>query len=258
MSISARELDLLGARAWPPLEQAKLGEWRLRFAGGVTKRANSVLPLGPGRADPAAAELDRRLRLVERAYQERGLPARFQITASSWPDTLPETLRQRGYSESDPTLVLATPIQAADTSAAAANGRAILLSDEVTESWFDTWWAVDGRGGESEADIARAILDQIDVPCLFAECREPEGVAAVTLGVIDGGWLGLYCLATLPWARRRGCARSLVAYLLAAAAQQGATNAHVAVLEANLPSRHLCVTFGFKEQQRYSYFTADA
>jgi GNAT superfamily N-acetyltransferase len=259
MPVSARELDLLGARAWPPLEEIKLGDWRLRFAAGVTKRANSVLPLGASvAASPEAQALGNQIALVEQAYEERGLPPRFQITASSWPATLPESLRHRGYVESDRTLVLTSPIRAAESSTTAAGERTVVERHEVSPVWFDTWWAVDGRGGAAEAEIARAILERIDLPCLFVECHESEGPAAVALGVIDDSWIGLYCLATLPWARRRGCARAIFSHLLTRAQRDGALNAHLAVLEANIPSRQLCAAFGFTERQRYSYFTANA
>lgn len=257
MRISARDLDLLGARAWPPLEQTKLGEWRLRFAGGVTKRANSVLPLGADGGNPAPDTLQRRLALVERAYEQRALPPRFQVTASSWPNSLPEILSDRGYTESDRTLVLTTATQTADNDTSDAD-RAIRVHDKASTAWFDIWWGVDGRGGEAEAEIARAILDRIDLPRLFVEYHEPEGVAAVALGVMDGAWVGLYCLATLPWARRRGHARAIVTHLLVNARKHGAIHAHLAVLESNTPSRQLCSALGFEERQRYSYFTAQA
>jgi hypothetical protein len=55
MGQDALELDLLGARAWPSVETTSLGDWRLRFANGVTKRANSVLPLGPDDASVGGA-----------------------------------------------------------------------------------------------------------------------------------------------------------------------------------------------------------
>jgi hypothetical protein len=80
----ARELDLVAARAWPCLEEARLGEWRLRFSNGVTKRSNSVLPLGPQNAmRPGGCVLAARIAAVELAYAKRGLPSRFQVTELS-------------------------------------------------------------------------------------------------------------------------------------------------------------------------------
>ena len=46
---SYEELARAAARAWQPVESERLGGWELRAAGGFTRRANSVLPLGdPG------------------------------------------------------------------------------------------------------------------------------------------------------------------------------------------------------------------
>ncbi len=40
-----RELELLGHHAWVAEEKMRLGGWLLRADHGVTRRANSVLPL---------------------------------------------------------------------------------------------------------------------------------------------------------------------------------------------------------------------
>lgn len=98
MVTRARELDLLGARAWPPPEEIALDDWCLRrFGGGVTKRANSVLPLGPEDGSRLGDDaLAQRIAAVERAYAARGLPPRFQLTASSWPRGLAAELARLG------------------------------------------------------------------------------------------------------------------------------------------------------------------
>lgn len=252
----ARELDLLGARAWPSVETILLGDWRLRFADGVTKRANSVLPLGPEDSGVLAdTALLARIAAVEDAYAERGLPALFQVTASSWPARLSDVLAGRGYMESDPTLVLTAYLPASADDALDVSEWDIVERPEPSQEWLDAWWAVDGRGGARQLEIARTILSRIGLPCVFAECRDEEGIASVALGVCDGKWVGLYCLATLPRARRRGCARASISHLLAHAKAQGVERAHLAVTEANEPSQGLCRSLGFERQQRYSYFT---
>src|SRR5580693_5239709 len=61
--------ERMSARHWRATEEARLGGWLLRAAGGFTGRANSALPLGdPGMpAERAVAE-------VEAWYSRRGLP----------------------------------------------------------------------------------------------------------------------------------------------------------------------------------------
>jgi len=111
--VSARELDLVGARAWPSLEHSLIDGWQLRFAGGVMKWVNSVLPLGDN-DQPMLGETDlaQRIEAVERAYAEHGLPARFQVTASTEPHELPDVLAEGGYVESDRTFVMTAPLAA--------------------------------------------------------------------------------------------------------------------------------------------------
>lgn len=86
---SYEELARIAARAWRPVESERLGGWELRAAGGFTRRANSVLPLG----DPGLP-LDEALTAVRRWYGERGCPrtsrpppaprARRSCCARSW------------------------------------------------------------------------------------------------------------------------------------------------------------------------------
>jgi N-acetylglutamate synthase len=256
--VSARELDVLGARAWPPLEEVPIADWRLRFSAGVTKRANSVLPLGPTAASGIDEEtLAGRIAAVERAYLERGLPPRFQVTASSWPAALGDALMRRGYLESDRTLVMTRALTNTPVIRLAPDLE-IVAQTEPSEGWLNTWWAVDSRGGAAEREIARGILARITPACLFAECHDEQGIAAVALGVLDDTRLGLYCLATLPRARRKGYARALSAFRIEWAKARGATLAYLAVTETNEPSVQLYKSLGFEVRQRYSYFTLPA
>jgi ribosomal protein S18 acetylase RimI-like enzyme len=243
------ELDLLCAWAWPALEEELVGSWRIRFAQGVTKRANSVLPLAPERGgDLDGNELADRIDRVEAAYRARGLPHQFQVTDTCWPAQLPSVLTARGYVEHDPTLILAAPLAEAATEGA---WRVELASSPV-EAWFDAWSAIDGRGGE---DVARVILRRIELPCAFASCLDDDGVAGVGLGVLHGEWLGVYCMGTQPRSRRRGCARAVLAGLARWAFEHGARHAYLLVAEANEPAQRLYRSAGFGTGGRYRYFT---
>ena len=255
MRVSARELDLLGARAWPPLEDAFIDGWQLRFSGGVTKRANSVLPLGDN-DQPLLGKtvLAERIAAVERSYAAHGLPARFQVTASSQPPDLRDVLAKRGYVESDRTLVMTVEL-ATRQSRHPSSWRIVEQQPEPPRDWLDAWWAADGRGGATELGVARTILARIELPRMFVECHDERGVAGVGLGVLDLPWIGIYCMATLPHARRQGCARSILAHLFSQATMRGAERAHLAVTETNEPARRLYQTFGFETRQEYSYFT---
>jgi len=86
--------ERMSARHWQATEQARLGGWLLRAAGGFTGRANSALPLGePGM--PAERAVDE----VEAWYRHRGLKPMIVIATgpSADGDALDHLLARRGW-----------------------------------------------------------------------------------------------------------------------------------------------------------------
>ena len=60
-------IETLAANAWPPERSVILDGWRLRSAGGITRRANSVWP----NADTGTASLEDKLAAVEQQKLDR-------------------------------------------------------------------------------------------------------------------------------------------------------------------------------------------
>jgi N-acetylglutamate synthase len=255
MTESALALDLICARAWPPVEMIETGGWKLRFSEGVTQRANSVLACPPAHAGGVPSDLDERVAAVEDAYAERGLPARFQITPSAWPAGLGDTLRRRGYIEADRTLIMTLDLAAAPRMSEPTGGKVLIAPAEPSSEWIETWWSVDGRGRDRELGVARRILENIEPARHFIEMQVGDATASVGLAVIDSGWVGVYCMATRPAFRRRGFASLVLAHALALGARHTASHAYLAVSEANKSALWLYAKAGFKARQAYSYFT---
>src|SRR3954449_1078149 len=69
------ELKAVAYDFWLAPEVAELDGWRLRFAHGVSGRANSVWPNGHG-----VLPLDEKLDHAEEWYRSRGAPVLFQLT----------------------------------------------------------------------------------------------------------------------------------------------------------------------------------
>src|SRR5450631_2330700 len=86
---SARDLEAVAGRSWPAAEEAWLGGWWLRAAGGFTARANSVRVVG----DPGVP-LDDAFGFAARWYAERSLPLMLRTVVGSSVD---RELDRRGW-----------------------------------------------------------------------------------------------------------------------------------------------------------------
>jgi len=244
----AQTLDHLADRGWPALEREGLGGWVLRASAGVTNRANSVLTAG--NVDDVPAAVDR----AERWYADRSLAAAFQLSPAS-PSGLDDLLARRGYREH-----ARTDILVADRAEVAASGGPIDvcpgISGRPDDAWLDTWWSVDGRGGDSERDIAARILS--GGPALYAGAGDAEAPDAVARLALVGEWGGLYAVATRPSARRRGLARALAVALARRSAEHGVHRVWLQVLAGNTAAHALYASLGFRRASGYAYWSPPA
>jgi GNAT superfamily N-acetyltransferase len=226
-------LERVAADACPPLEQVEVEGWRLRAAAGVTKRANSALPLSD--ALPVAQ--------VEAFYRERGLPPRVQVSERR----VDEALAARGWERDFEVTVLTGPVPAGPSSA--------LVEPAVDEAWTDCWWAVDGRGGDAERAVAVEVLQRIQAPAAYASVRLEGQVVAVGRGVAQEGLLGVFAMAVLPEHRRRGLGREVLQALGSWGASQGAERVYLQVLDDNVAARSLYAAAGLAPAHGYHYRT---
>jgi ribosomal protein S18 acetylase RimI-like enzyme len=244
MTILGSVFDELMRAGWPAIEEAAVDGWVARFSGGVTQRANSVMPL------IAPSDLDHALRHVERLYADRGLPVVFQLDDTD----LDRVLDARGYEFGSPTV-----IQAARTSTvlAALGTHGTLGTHDVdiaatpSTAWLDLWWAVDGRGDADALAIAAKILT--GGPALYATIHDQRGAAAVGRLALVGDWGGVYCLAVRPDARQRGLGGAVLSGLLAAGLDHGVTRSWLQVREENATARRLYQRAGYLDAAHYHY-----
>ncbi|MBK3643188.1 GNAT family N-acetyltransferase [Streptomyces sp. MBT33] len=242
---SYRELALVAARAWRPVESERLGEWELRAAAGFTRRANSVLPLG----DPGLP-LDEALAVVRRWYGDRGLPAYVQ-TATGGEGTeelLCAELERRGWVR-EVTAELWTGALA--PLADRAEGTGVLLSREADEAWLARYQ----RKGVSE--VALKVLGS-GPSVWFATVPGAEAPAAIGRCVVDGRWASFAAVEVDPAMRRRGLATTVMAALARRALDEGASAAWLQVEEDNAGARALYAGMGFAAHHAYHHYREPA
>ncbi|MDC2958321.1 GNAT family N-acetyltransferase [Streptomyces gilvifuscus] len=242
---SYRELALVAARAWRPVESERLGEWELRAAAGFTRRANSVLPLG----DPGLP-LDEALAVVRRWYGDRGLPAYVQ-TATGGEGTeelLCAELERRGWVR-EVTAELWTGALA--PLADRAEGTGVVLSREADEAWLARYQ----RKGVSE--VALKVLGS-GPSVWFATVPGAEAPAAIGRCVVDGRWASFAAVEVDPAMRRRGLATTVMAALARRALDEGASAAWLQVEEDNAGARALYAGMGFAAHHAYHHYREPA
>lgn len=222
-----RNLEHAAALGWPGTEHQWLDGWLLRHGQGVTRRANSAVPL----RFSSYSEITR----VIEWYSERGLPA-----VVSAPDRL---LRlPAGITTDAENLVMATDV---------AGGRATDVS--VAARPDDTWMALYQR--DVPVDVLTAVVDGA------VGFGELSGAAVGRVAVTDAPdgtrWAGISAVRVSEETRRRGLARRLCEGLLDWAHTRGATRAYVQVVTDNSAARALYESMGFRVHHRSRYVRAE-
>ncbi len=241
-----RGLQERTARALPAEHVEVVEGWWLRHAPSCAWWVGTVLPHG----DARPGDLVRRVVGAEKFYAGHGAAARFQISPGACPEALDTVLAERGYRRtSSVSLQVASCARVLEQVPTGA--LRVRLDERLTSMWFEIWQAVHGGDSRSERDM----LDRVDRPCTYACAMVGDDVVAVGRAVADTGWAGVFGMATLPEARGKGAARSLLAALAGWAGAHEAERMYLQVERDNVPALRLYERAGFDEICRYHYRT---
>jgi len=235
-----RRIEELGLNSSAPPGQLVYDGWLLRLLKGKAKRARSVNPVYPSKAEIAT-----KIAYCERLYRAAGVPAIFRITPFTEPASLDADLERRGYGRFETTAVEATAI---DPAPGAGNGAEPL----ALAAWVDAVGSMRGSPPEHRAaHLAR--LEGMPLQLRPVAVREEGRIVATGLTIVEDDCAGLFDIVTDDAARRRGHARAVVGSLLATAWSLGARHAYLQVKVDNEPARRLYRQFGFGERYTYWY-----
>ncbi len=236
-------LDRVAACAWPAPENTPLDGWLLRFGDGVSRRANSCAPFT---LTPDAAPLEDRIQAVEAFYQSRDLPPRFQISRAALPDGLDKVLAARGYAIEAPVNILVAPC--ANVAASTPLDGTITVDDTPPDGWWPFYIDAFNRNA---GEIIAGASDTVG----FATAHGADGIDTIGIGVIGGGWLGIFGMFTHEARRGQGLAQRLMATLADWALARDAHGIYLQVEDHNDGARRLYERLGFKRVYGYHYRT---
>ena len=229
--------------ALPALRQVIYDGWLLRFAGGHTRRANSVNPLYPG-----TAPLARKVAACEALYRAQGQPAIFRLPGILEPGLDP-LLVSLGYRREDETCVRYMDLAGASP----LGDPAVEITAAPSADWLQGQARLNRLNEQSQRLSAR-VQAAIAVPAGYAVLRVDGRPAALAYGALHDGIVCLNAVVTDPAQRRQGLSRRVVGALLVWAKQRGAEGACLQVLAENQPALALYGQIGFeRELYRYHY-----
>jgi GNAT superfamily N-acetyltransferase len=241
----ARRIEEAALRAWPAHTDTDFDGWRLRFADGYTRRANSITPLSPSRLT-----LTDKIATCERLYADRGLPATFRLTPFAPPE-LDGMLAERGYRRKDEVEVRACLLSSRPQAPKPSRVAGTVRSHAVGR-WLDIFELLSGTPATNRA-AHRAILNAAPgVRRLLAFWVEGVPVAC-GMSVLCDGLLGLFDLVTAPAHRNLGYGSEFLRRAVAWGARAKATEAYLQVLERNAGARRIYERAGFEFVYRYHY-----
>lgn len=240
--IGVRDLQLVLARGWRPLEQQPLGDWLLRASGGFTRRANSALVVGDA-GMPAPAALDR----VRRWYAERSLPPTVQLSATQTRTDLLEQLDAEGWRATGAARVMTAELSHVLRATAEADVEVRL--DDAPD---DDWLALYRHDTGALPAVARDIL--VNHPAaVFASIRDAGACIAIARATVDDRWAGLFAVEVAATHRRRGLGRAVSTAALRWASRHGARHVHLQVAVDNAAAMAMYDALGFSPHHDYVY-----
>ena len=241
-------VEELAANALPPMVVQTLDGWRLRFNSGVTRRANSVLASGHG----GRYTVEEKLEHARAFYARWDSNVRFQLNPSSQPSGLDEMLAERGYVKDGAVHVQTASVDCVLASMGERTGYRVRLEPALNAPWYALYAETEGADAH-KAEVRRTMFSRIPSPAAYVLVEIDGQPAAVGLGVLERGHVGVFNMATRAEFRRRGAATAVLRALAAWGRAQGAWAMYLQVAEENGGARSVYERFGFRTLYQYHY-----
>lgn len=244
------QIEQAALAAWPALQEHNGQTGLLRFAAGVSRRANSMNPRIGQRVCADALQTE-----TEAFFWPKKLPAIVRVMAEGFDRAadlagLDQSLANSGYHLEGHTSLM---LRALTPASSQLTGSALACSEVNLEQWLFTWYALAGKD-RSDFLTHQAMLNRIDGEARFLVLQTTQSEALASgFAVLLEGLVGIFGIATHRDYLRQGCASTLLETLLHWAQQKGARYAYLQVEADNSPACNLYLKLGFREFYNYWY-----
>lgn len=238
-----RTIEEYSLNALPALQTMIYDGWVLRFAGGYSKRANSVNPLYPSTEPPLA-----KIRNCEQFYAAKNLSAVFKITPAALPPALDAILAEQGYRRNSPASVQVLDL----TGLTPSFDEQMIASQQLTEEWLTDFCRFSSVSNKNKP-VLKYMLKNIIPNKYIVSLKAGSSAIGGGVGVLQGEFIGLYDIVIDSAYRNQGYGQKLVSGLLRLGRSAGAKKAYLQVMVNNYPAVKLYSGMGFTELYQYWY-----
>ena len=238
LTLRVLELDQICDLTWPATESIENSGWLMRAAGGVTNRANSVLPLAASLETGALNNFAEKFEIAQDFYRERNLPTIFQVSLPTW-QLLSDKLLSMGAIETLRGNTMVTDLNSVKQKITA--GIEIVQSDQFNDDWL---------GIQPTPGIEKILSGS--AATYLRLVSNGQTVAACRIALANG-WSSLTRVFVHQDFRGKGLGKILVAAALESSFEQGATKAVLQVEVSNAIAIGVYESLGFHFHHEYSF-----
>ncbi len=239
-----KRIEELSNNAWPSLKTMVYDGWLLKFAGGYTRRSNSIIPLYD-----SEIVFEEKLVNCEKIYSSMGLSTIFKIVDKLCPSGLDELLSEKGYEAQAHTSVQLMDLKKYECK----EGIDLLVRDQPEDEWFANMQRISASKSDSDIKMEKLILGNIVPEKYFVELQLHGEAVACGLGVLEDGCIGICDIMVAGEHRGKGYGRYIVEGLMSLGKNKGANWAYLQVMLDNPIALKLYESLGFKEIYKYWY-----
>ena len=240
-------MEEISMNCWPALETILLDGWVLRFAGGATKRSNSVNPVYE-----SSMPVEDKIKICEEIYSSKNLKTVFKMTGHTKTTDLDMILENMGYEKN--TIVSVQTLSVDTFNVEPFESK--IISDEFKDDWADCF--MDFAGIEQDQRPAyKEILRHVFLKKCFLTINLKGKPVCCGLGILDGRFLGIFDIAVSPEYRGWGFGRLAMEGILGWGKEQNANTAFLQVFHDNSLALKLYKKMGFQEIYQYWYRVKD-